>query len=53
MQSASVPSVPKKPTLSIKRCNEVWELWTGLYMMDAWEKTLFVRRFNACRTLST
>ena len=43
------PSSPKKPALSIQRCNEVWELWTGLYMLDAWEKTLFVRSASPLR----
>jgi hypothetical protein len=32
-----------RPSLSITRINELWELLTGLYMLDAWEKTLFVR----------
>lgn len=26
---------------TIKRCNELYELWTGLYMLDAWEKGLW------------
>ena len=37
--------LPKTPALSFVRANEMWELWTGLYMLDPWEKTLFVRGF--------
>lgn len=25
----------------LMRCNELYELWTGLYMLDPWEKLLF------------
>ena len=37
---------PPPPALSLVRANEMWELWTGLYMLDPWEKTLFVRVFS-------
>ena len=42
---AAPAPVPRK---RVNKCspafiNDMWELHTGLYMMDAWEKTLFVR----------
>lgn len=48
MQSKGKPAPRPPPSLSFSRCNEVWELWTGLYMLDAWEKTLFVRACSHC-----
>ena len=42
---AAAPLVARK---RVNKCspafiNDMWELHTGLYMLDAWEKTLFVR----------
>ena len=42
MVAAAVTTRPRRGC-SFTRCVDFWELHTGLYMLDTWEKALFVR----------